>query len=114
VTQPHGKKTTIALLCLTHNDSSTAEDTTKVPSTINKNTVMDRCVQFLDGFEPEFVVSSCNVNVFCHGRVPGERESGSSGGYSCCLLQYQLDWGSDLGKSERTIRILPPDVDLLD
>jgi len=72
---------------------------------------MDRCVQFLDGFEPECVVSSCNVDVFCHGRVPGEREGGSSDGY---LLQYQLDWGSDLGKSERKIRILPPGIDLLD
>jgi hypothetical protein len=101
------KVTTIALLCTTHNDSSTAEDTINAPS------VMDRCVQFLDGFEPECVVSKCNVDVFCHGSVPGEREGGSSD-HSCCLLQYQLDWGSDLEKSERTIRILPPGVDLLD
>jgi len=107
------KATTIALLCTTHNDSPTPEETTNAPSIINKNRIMDRCVQFLDGFEPE-CVSRCNVDVFCHGRVPGERESGSSRGYSCCLLQYQLDWGRDLEKSERTIRILPPGVDLLD
>jgi len=74
---------------------------------------MDRCVQFLDGSEPECVVSRCNVDVFCHGRVPGEREGGSSG-YSCCLLEYQLDWDKDLEKSEWTIRILPPGVDLHD
>jgi hypothetical protein len=82
----------IALLCSTHNDSSTAEyTTTNAPSAINKNRVMDRCVQFLDGFEPECAVSSCNVDIFCQGRVPGEREGGSSGGYSCCLLQYRLE-----------------------
>ena len=104
------KATTIALLCMTPNDSST--DTTNALRVINKNGIMDRCVQFLDGFEPECLVS--NVDVFCHGKVPGEREGGSSSGYSCCLLQYQLDWGSDLEKSERTIRILPPGVDLLD
>ena len=108
------KATTIALLCTTHNDSPTAEDTTNAPSVINKNRIMDRCVQFLDGFEPECVVSRCNVDVFRHGRVPGERECEGSSGYSCCLLQYQLDWSRDLEKTERTIRILPPGVDLLD
>ena len=107
---------TIALLYTTHNDSSTTEDITNAPGIINKNRiqVMDRCVQFLDGSEPECVVSRCNVDVFCHGMVPGEREGGSSSGYSCCLLQYQQDWCSDLGKSERAIRILPPGIDLLD
>ena len=99
------EKTTIALLC----NDSTAEDTINAPSAINKNRVMDRCVQFFDGFEPECVVRRCNVDVFCHG----EREGGSSTGYSCCLLQYQLDWDRDLEKSERMIRILPPDVDSL-
>ena len=108
------KKATIALLCMTHNDPSTAEDTTNVPSAFNKYRIMDRCVQFLDGFEPECVVSKCNVDVFCHGRVPGEREGGSSSGHSCCLLQYQLDWDRDLEKSEWTIRILPPSIDLHD
>jgi hypothetical protein len=108
------KATTIALLCTTHNDSLMPEDTTNAPSIINKNGIMDRCVQFLDGFEPECVVSRCNVDVFCRGRAPGEREGGGSRGYSCCLLQYQLDWGRDLEKSEKTIRILPPGVDLLD
>ena len=109
------KTTTIALLCTTHNDSSIAEDTTNAPGIINKNRiqVMDRCVQFLDGFSPECVVSKCNVDVFCHGRVAGEQEGRSSSGY---LLQYQLDWchGSDLEKSEKAIRMLPPGVDLLD
>ena len=111
------KATTIALLCTTHSDSSTPEDTTNAPSIINKNKNMDRCVQFLDGFEPECVVSRCNVDVFSsyHGRAPaGERGCGSSRGYSCCLLQYQLDWSRDFEKSEKTIRILPPGVDLLD
>lgn len=105
------KKTTIALLCTIHSDS-TAE-ISNAPSVINEKRIMDRCVQFLDGFEPECVVSRCNVDVFCHGGFQGEREGGSSG-YSCCLLQYQLDWGRDLEKPERTIRILPPGVDLLD
>ena len=95
MTRPHA---TIALLC----NDSTAEDTINAPSAINKNRIVDRCVQFLDGFEPECVVSRCNVDIFCHGRVVGEREGGSSTGYSCCLLQYQLDWGRDLEKSERT------------
>jgi len=74
---------------------------------------MDHCVQFLDGLEPECGVSKCNVHVFYQGGVAEERESGSSD-YNCCLLQYQLDWGRDTEKSERTIRILPPGVDLLD
>ena len=106
------KKTTIALLYTTHNGSSTAE-ARNAPSVINENRIMNRCVQFLDGFEPECVVSRCNVDVFCHGGSPGELEGGSSD-YSCSLLQYQLDWGRDLGKSERLIRILSPGVDLLD
>ena len=106
------KATTIALLCTTRNDPT---DTTNAPSVINKNRVIDRCVQFLDGFEPECVVSRCNVDVFSHGGAPEEQEGGSSSSYSCCLLQYQLDCGSDLEKSERTIRIVvPPGVDLLD
>ena len=107
------KATTIALLCTIRNDSST--DTTNASNIINKNRVMDRCVQFLDGFEPECVVSRRNVDVICHGEAPKEQEGGSSSSYSCCLLQYQLDWGSDLEKSERKIRIVvPPGVDLLD
>ena len=106
------KKTTIALLCTIHNDSLTAEETGDATSVLNEKGIMDRCVQFLDGFEPECVVNKCNVDVFYQG-VAEEREGGSSG-YDCCLLQYQLDWSRDLEKSERTIRILPPGVDLLD
>ena len=105
--------TTIALLCTTHNDPSTAEDINAL-SVISKNRNMDRCVQFLDGYETECVVRRCDVDVFCHGKVAGEREGGVGRNYSCCLLQYQLDWGRDLEKLERRIRILPPGVDLLD
>jgi len=108
------KTSTIALLCMTHSDSSTAEDAIPNPNALNvidKNEIMKHCVQFLDGSEPNCVVSRCDVDVFGHWRVPGERQVGS--GYSCYLLQYQLDWGSDLDKSEREIRISPPSVDLV-
>ena len=106
------KTITIALLCTTNNDSLTApEDTTNsdASSVINKNKIMERCIQFLDGSEPRCLVSRCDVDVFYHGRVPGEGQVGSN--YTCCLLQYQLDW---VERSERTIRISPQSVDLLD
>ena len=67
------KATTTTLLCTSHDNSPTAEDTTtNAPSVINKNRIMDHCVQFLNGFELECVVSRCNVDVFCHGRVWGK------------------------------------------
>jgi hypothetical protein len=106
------KTITIALLCATNNDPlTTSEDTTNsdASSVINKNKLMERCVQFLDGYEPRCLVSRCDVDVFYHGKVLGEEQVGSS--YTCCLLQYQLDW---VERSERTIRISPHSVDLLD
>jgi len=98
---------TIALLCTTHNDSSTSGEATNhnTPSATS-NKIMERCVQFLDGSEPECVVSRCDV--FYHGQV------GSGSTDSCILLQYRLDGSSDLEKSERRIRISPPSFDLLD
>lgn len=105
------KKTiTIALLCTTHNDSSIAEDTAttspNAPSVIDKKETMERCVQFLDGSEPQCVVSKCELDVFCHERVRGDRQVGSGSSYSCCLLQYQLDWGS----SEKSVKISAPSM----
>ena len=107
---PGSKKTpatTVALLCMTHNDSSMAEDTTypNTSNAIDKDGIMKRCVQFLDGSEPECTVNRCNVDV-CYDEKPG-----SGGSYSCCLLQYQLDWDSNLEKSGKTIRISPPSID---
>jgi len=104
------KITTIALLCTTHNDP--AEATTTDPNTsniIDKNEIMEYCIQFLDGSKPECLMSRCDVDVFCH-TLSGEGQDGNDSKYSCCLLQYQMDWGSDLGKSERKIRISPPKV----
>ncbi|KAF8799035.1 hypothetical protein BYT27DRAFT_7343375 [Phlegmacium glaucopus] len=103
----------IALLYTTHSDSLTADHPTTNPDTpsINdKNEIMQHCVQFLDGSEPRCVVSRLrDVDVFSYGRVSGERQFGGGSSYSCCLLQYQLDWASDL-KSERKIRISPPSI----
>ena len=103
------KTITIALLRTTHNGSSTSAEGTvtnhNTPSTTS-NKVMERCVQFLDGSEPECVVSRCDV--FYHGQI------GNGSTDSCILLQYQLDGSSDLEKSERRIRISPPSFDLLD
>lgn len=104
------KITTIALLCTTHNNP--AEATTTDPNTsniIDKNEIMECCIQFLDGSKPECLMSRCDVDVFCH-TLSGEGQVGSDSKYSCRLLQYQMDWGSDLGKSERKIRISPPKV----
>lgn len=104
------KTTTIALLYTTHNESSTAAEDTNV---ITKNKIkMECCVQFLDGSEPECVVSRCDVDVSYHTRVPEEQQARSGSSYSCYLLQYQLGCGSgDLEKPQRTISISPPTLD---
>jgi len=105
------KTITIALLCTTRNDSSTSAEgtiTNQNTASATSNKIMERCVQFLDGSEPECVVSRCDVDVFYHGQVG----NGSTDG--CILLQYQLDGSSDLEKSERRVRISPPSFDLLD
>jgi len=103
------KTITIAILCSAHNDFLAADDTTNSNTSIevmDKNGIMKRCVQFLDGTEPECVVRRCDVDAFYHDGVPREEQNDRS--YSCRLLQYQLDWGRDLEKSERTVRISPP------
>ena len=100
---------TIAVLCPAHDDPLATEGTTNSNiSVMDKNGIMKRCVQFLDGSEPECVVRRCDVDVFYRDGVPREELFENDRSYSCCLLQYQLDWDNNLEKSERTIRISPP------
>jgi len=104
------KTITIALLCMNQAAEGTITNH-NATSAVNKNKIMERCVQFLDGSEPECVVSRCDVDVFYQGRF---LPVGNGSTDSCSLLQYHLDGSSDLEKSERRIRISPPSVELLD